>query len=290
MAIPAPKAHLLDCLAEELSHVSGVLAVALGGSHARGTETPHSDLDIGLYYREAAAFRIDDIREIARRYSASGSPTVSDFYGWGPFVNGGAWIDNTVCKIDFLYRNLDQLEQIVADARRGEWTHSYDQHPPFGFRSVTTLGEIHCCRPLYDPDDILGALKAEVATFPPALKARIVQDSLGCAEFAFFFTRDAAASGDVPNAVASMTRIYHYLVQALFALNETYIVNDKRVFGEIDRFPLKPDRFGERLRAVLAAPGATPAALLASVGEFEMLFAETAALTDGAYRSKFGIG
>jgi hypothetical protein len=287
MTMQPEKAWLLGEIASALAKVADVEAVALGGSHARGTQGPESDLDIGIYYREAAPFRINDIRDIARSFSVSGSPTVTEFYGWGPFVNGGAWIDNAVCKVDFLYRNLDQLEQVVAAAGRGEWEHSFDQHPPFGFRSPTTLGEIHVCKPLYDPKDTLGALKAAVAIFPPALKARIVQDTLGCAEFSLLHARDFAKTGDVPNTVACLTRVHHYFVQALFALNGTYLLNDKRVMQEIATFTKKPIHFGARMSAILAAPGSDAEALAASVGRLTTIFVEMLACAGGAYKPKF---
>ena len=287
MTVPPEKARLLEEIASALAKVANVEAVALGGSHARGTHGPDSDLDIGIYYREATPFRIADIRDIARSFSASGSPTVTELYDWGPFVNGGAWIDNAVCKIDFLYRNLDQLERIVAAARRGEWTHSFDQHPPFGFRSVTTLGEIHIGKSLRDPKNVLTSLKARVAIYPPALKACVVQDTLWLAEFSFRLARDFAKTGDVPNTVASMTRIYHYLVHALFALNETYFLNDKRVLEEIEHFAKKPPDFGARVSVVLAAPGGNAEKLGASLERLKTLFAETVGLADGAYAPKF---
>ena len=287
MTIPAEKARLLDEIAALLATVPNVAAVALGGSHARGTHGPASDLDIGLYYREASPFAVVDIREIARRLSASGSPTVTGFYDWGPFVNGGAWIDNAICKVDFLYRNLDQLERIVAAAERGEWQHSFDQQPPFGFRSVTTLGEIHYGQPLYDPDNVLGPLKSDVAFFPPALKARIIRDTLGCAEFSFQSARAFGGTSDLPYMVGCMTRIYHYLIQALFALNETYFMNDKRALKEIEAFAKKPADFGARISAILAAPGDSAEKLGASLGKLEMLFVETIALADGVYPPKF---
>jgi predicted nucleotidyltransferase len=287
MTMPPEKARLLEEIASALAKVPNVEAVALGGSYARGTHSPGSDLDIGIYYREAAPFPIADIRDIARVFSVSGSPTVTEFYEWGPFVNGGAWIDNAVCKVDFLYRNRDQLERIVATARRGEWTHSFDQHPPFGFRSVTTLGEIHCGRPLYDRDNVLGPLKSDVTLFPPALKARIVRDTLGCAAFSFQSAHAFGGTSDVPYMVGCMTRIYHYLIQALFALNETYFMNDKRVLKEIAAFAKKPADFGARISAILAAPGDSAEKLGASLGKLETLFAETVALADGAYAPKF---
>jgi predicted nucleotidyltransferase len=287
MSLPQAKARLLNDVAAALAGVPHLEAVALGGSHARGAGGPQSDLDIGLYYREAETFGIEDIQAIARRFSASGEPTVTGFYEWGPFVNGGAWIDNSVCKIDFLYRNLDQLVRIVEAAERGEWTHDFDQQPPFGFRSVTTLGEIHVCRPLHDPRDVLAPLKARVAVFPPALRSRIVQDALWGADFSFQFARNFAASGDVPNTVACMTRIVHYLVQVLFALNETYFVNDKRALDEIEEFAAKPVNFGARVSAILAAPGASPNALRVSLDALKKLFAEVVSRTNGAYEPRF---
>ena len=39
----------LRSMADELSRVPGVHAVALGGSRARGTHRPDSDIDLGLY-------------------------------------------------------------------------------------------------------------------------------------------------------------------------------------------------------------------------------------------------
>jgi hypothetical protein len=285
--IPPAKAALLDEVTEALRAVPGVAALALGGSHARGTQTPESDLDIGLYYCQETPFSTENIREIARRYSPGADPTVTDFYEWGPFVNGGAWIANPVCKIDFLYGNLDQLDEIVATAQQGEWRHNFDQKPPFGFRTVTTLGEIHYCKPLHDAKKLLVPLKARVAHFPPTLKKTIVQDVLWAAEFSFVMARGFAESGDVPNTVGCMTRIFHYLVQALFALNEAYFMNDKRVLAEIKTFARKPHGFGATMTSVLSAPGSTPEALGISLEKLEAIFAETAKLADGTYRPKF---
>jgi hypothetical protein len=279
--IPPAKAALLAQLLKALKTVPDIAAIALGGSHARGTHTPTSDLDVGLYYFEHSPFDIEAIRKIARQFASSGEPTVTGFYEWGPFVNGGAWIENSVCKIDFLYRNSMQLARTIAEAENGIWNHSFDQQPPFGFRSVTTLGEIHCCKSLYDPTIWLAAQKKRVARYPVKLKQRIVQDTLWAAEFAFIHADIFARSGDVPNSVACMTRIFHYLVQALYALNETYFVNDKRDLDEIAKFSRNPANFGARISAILAQPGGTPAALDVSLRNLRTLFQETTALSDG---------
>jgi hypothetical protein len=36
-------------------------------------------------------------------------PVVTGTYEWGPWVNGGAWIQTSAGKVDFLYKNLDQV-------------------------------------------------------------------------------------------------------------------------------------------------------------------------------------
>ena len=286
-SIPAAKSALLDQIVAALKTVPDMAAIALGGSHARGTHTPYSDLDIGLYYCEAGPFEIEAIRTIARRFASHGEPTVTGLYEWGPFVNGGAWIENSTCKIDFLYRNLDQLDRIVKEAKDGTWSHSFDQQPPFGFRSVTTLGEIHCCKALFDPAGALATLKADVAIYPPRLKARIVQDCLWLAEFSFLYADNFARDGDVPNTVACMTRIFHYLVQTLYALNEAYFISDKRDLTEIAKFNRCPANFGERIGAILGHPGRTPPELDTSLRKLEVLFHETVLLAEGAYTPRF---
>jgi hypothetical protein len=287
--VPDAKAKLSDDIVVALGGIPGLVAIALGGSHARGTHTPDSDLDLGLYYREAEPFAIADIERIARRFSQSGKPTVCGFYEWGPFVNGGAWIDNATSKVDFLYRNLDQLERTLRDAEAGKWEHSFDQQPPFGYRTVTTLGEISCCKPLFDPKGELAALKARVQTFPPALKTHIVQSALWAAEFSFTFAETFVRDGDVPNAVGCLTRIFHYLVHALFALNDAYLVNEKREAREIAGFTLCPQDFYARASAILGAPGRTSEELKRSIDEMHTLWRETAALTKGAYRSRYAL-
>lgn len=285
--IPLPKAALLDQMAAALCAVPDVVAIALGGSHARGTFGPDSDLDIGLYYREASPFAIADIAGIARRFSARGTPTVTEFYAWGPFVNGGAWIDNAVCRIDILYRNLDQLARVVRAAHHGSWEHNFDQQPPFGFRTITTLGEISCCKPLHDPGNVLAPLKAAVAKFPSPLRQRVVADMLWGADFSFGFARNFARAGDVPNTVACMTRIFHYLVQALYALNEVYFLNDKRVLQEIATFATRPADFAARISAVLGRPGNDADTLSKSIVVLREIFDETVALAGHGYRPKY---
>lgn len=114
---------------------------------------PDSDVDIGIYYREASPFSVAQVRSVAERFCTVGSvPVVTGTYECGLWVNGGAWIRTPVGEVDFLYRNLDRAQKVVEEGRRGIWRHDYDQQPPYGFRSVVYFGETFICVPLHEPE------------------------------------------------------------------------------------------------------------------------------------------
>jgi predicted nucleotidyltransferase len=58
--------ELLKQLAGSLASIPDVLAVALGGSFARGATHPDADIDIGIYYSETWPPKIEKFRALAR--------------------------------------------------------------------------------------------------------------------------------------------------------------------------------------------------------------------------------
>jgi hypothetical protein len=260
--------------------------VVLGGSYACGFARPDSDVDIGLYYRDTAPLPVEEIRRAAAAICSPGTaPVVSGLYEWGPWVNGGAWIQTPAGKVDFLYKNLTQVQTVIEDAQRGNWRYDYDQQPPYGFRSIVYLGETSISIALYDPEGVISKLKQDVAEYPEPLRRRIVQDTLWGAEFALWICRKFAASGDVYNAAGCMTRVAHSLVQAIFALNRRYFVSDKYARRLIESFALRPRDFMPRLSAVLANVGE----LGRSTEELYALWAEVVELTAGEYRPRYDV-
>jgi hypothetical protein len=287
--LPENKRLLLQQAVEQLAGVPGMAAVVLGGSYASGAQHAHSDLDIGLYYEQDRPFSIDDIQRVAGALAGGGQVTVTGFYEWGAWVNGGAWIHTPHGKVDFLYRNLGQVRRTIEEAHRGISHHDYDQQPAYGFYSVIYLAETHICIPLYDPHGLIAALKHQVERYPPRLKQSIIANSLWSAEFTLLHARGFAARGDIYNTAGCLARAAADLTQALFALNERYFIRDKQVLETIAGFPVLPPGYIGQIERILSHPGATPAELAETVGELERAWSGVVALPGVGYEPKFRV-
>lgn len=262
-------------------------AIVLGGSYASGTHHEKSDMDVGLYYFEARPFSISEIKTIAEGISVDGKPTVTDFYGWGAWVNGGAWIHTPVGKIDFLYRNLDQVQQTIAEAQQGIYYHDYDQQPTHGFYSVIYLAETQICIPLYDPELLIDRLKCSIEIYPPRLKQKVIADSLWAAEFTLLHALGFAAQGDIYNTVGCLARAASNITQALFALNEKYFLRDKQVLDTVARFSNLPPAYIPHINRILACPGSTVQELTKTVIDLEQAWQNVISLPGVQYEPKF---
>ena len=287
--ISGEKRALLADLTGQLSRIPGMAAVVLGGSYASQTQHAGSDLDIGLYYREAQPFSIADIRRTAESISADRTPTVTNFYEWGAWVNGGAWIHTAQGKVDFLYRSLEHVQRTIDEAQQGITHHDYNQQPPYGFYSVIYLAETQICIPLYDPDGQIAGLKHQVTAYPPKLKQRIVADTLWNAEFTLLNAQGFAAQGDVYNTVGCLTRAAGKMTQALFALNERYFIRDKQVMKTMAAFSVLPEGYIAQVNQILARPGSTPDELARAVSDLGQAWRGVAALAGDLYQPKFNL-
>lgn len=102
-------------VADRLAGLPAVEAVGLGGSRAQGTHRADSDWDFAVYYR--GDFDPAHLRDL-------GWPgEVSEIGEWGGVFNGGAWLRVDGRPVDVHYRDLDDVEFRVSEARAGrfEW-------------------------------------------------------------------------------------------------------------------------------------------------------------------------
>ncbi len=280
MRLTDDKQKLLDDITNELKQVDGVKAIVLGGSYAIGMATESSDLDIGIYYFEPNPFDIEKIRSIAKKYAYKEQPTVTGFYEWGPWVNGGAWISTASGEVDFLYKNIDQIIRTIDNAQNGIWENNFEQQPPYGFSSIIFLSETQCSLPLYDPDDIIKELKESVKQYPKKLKKSVIQQSLWSAEFTIWQAEKFAVNNDTFNTLGCLTRATKSIVMALFAINELYPLGDKRAVNILEQAKIRPESLTSKIDKILCC---SKDSLKNNVSVLRKLFDQTVALADGAY-------
>ena len=276
---------LIEAVAARLSRIDGVTAVVLGGSRARGTAQPNSDIDFGLYYLPGHPPSVDALRRLAHALDDRHAPEAVTVPGeWGPWVNGGAWLQIGGHRVDWLYRDLSLVKRTIAQCRAGIHTCDYQPGHPHGFHNHMYVAELHHCVVLRDRTDVLTRLKAKTTPYPPLLKRVVIERHIWEADFSLQIARKAATRFDATYVGGCLYRAVACMVQALFALNERYFMNEKGSVALVDTFAQRPARFAEVVNAVSAQPGNTPAALGASIDRLDALRATCADLCNQALR------
>ncbi|BAJ26972.1 MULTISPECIES: nucleotidyltransferase domain-containing protein [Kitasatospora] len=265
----------LERIAERLARVAGVVGVCLGGSRARGAHGPGSDYDLGLYYRPGE-LDTGALRETAAELC--GRPVeVSEPGDWGPWVDGGAWLDIGPARVDWLYRDVRRVRHYAAEARHGRYVSGQQAGHPYGVPSYAYLGELALARVLADPDGELAALRGEVAQFPAELARTVETDAGWEVPFALANARKGAKRGDAGYVAGCLFRAVGLLAHALHARAGQWLVNEKGAIAEAGRLPCAPPEFELRAQRLFAFGGTDPESLAAVLDAADGLAAEVLA-------------
>ncbi|WP_245194662.1 nucleotidyltransferase domain-containing protein [Kitasatospora phosalacinea] len=265
----------LGRMAGRLARVGGIVGVCLGGSRARGAHAPGSDYDLGLYYRPGE-LDTGALRELAA--DLCGSPVeVTEPGGWGPWVDGGAWLDIGPARVDWLYRDVERVRHYAAEARRGRYESGQQPGHPYGVPSYSYLGELALARVLADPAGELTALRAEVAQFPEELRRTLEADAAWEAPFALANARKGAKRGDAAHVAGCLFRAVGLLVHALHARAGRWVVNEKGAIASAGRLPCAPPEFERRAQELFRFAGTDPVSLAAALDSADALTAEVLA-------------
>jgi hypothetical protein len=130
----------------------------------------------------------------------------------------------------------------------------------------------------YDPDAIIAHLKTKVASYSLALKQAICKNFLWSARFTLDNAYKPAARGEVYMVAGCLARAIHCLVQVLYALNETYYISEKQLARDVAAFGVLPERFLERVYAILGKVGIGSERLQEALKEVEALYDDVARL------------
>ncbi|MBM7490911.1 hypothetical protein JOD64_002133 [Micromonospora luteifusca] len=258
-------------LPDRLCAVEGVVAVALGGSRARGEQRPDSDWDLGLYYRGELDVRA--LRAVAVTVADDTDVALTAPGGWGPWVDGGGWLRVGGTAVDWIYRDLDRVHRIWTDCRTGRFEVGVQAGHPLGFYSSAYVGEVALCQVLADPTGELARLKEQAREYPPALADALVA---GGWEAGFLLAGAAKAStaGDSGYVAGCLFRAVGVLAQVLHARAGRWLVNEKGMIAAAGRLPGAPPDFERRAQALLGAVGRSPAELAATISAARELVSE----------------
>lgn len=273
--------HLASALSEGLARLPGVAAVVLGGSQATGEADQESDIDIGIYYRHESPPDVEALQSFARQVDDRGSEAHLTRVGeWGPWINGGAWLVVKGQRVDWLYRDVGDVQLAISSARAGLISSHYQPGHPHAFHNYIYAGEVHYARPLYDGDGVLDALKQLTDPYPPELKEAIVKKFLWEGRFSLDTARKSAARGDVTYVAGCIYRTAMCLVQVLFAANGRYCINEKRAVTTAGSLPLSPPGFASTITDCWTGLVADPVGLGARLDGLEQLTTLVAELVE----------
>jgi predicted nucleotidyltransferase len=267
--------EILTRVVARVSKIEGVQAIVLGGSRARGTADERSDIDLGIYYDgkhpfstkalEAAAQELDD------RHSDN---LVTSFGDWGPGVNGGGWLQVRGHHVDFLYREIGAVRDAIEECIAGHPRSIYQLGHPLGFHIQIYAGEVHVCRPIFDPANAIGELRTLINEYPEKFRTATVTKHLFDAEFEIAIAAKPAERGDVMYVAGCLFRAAGFMTLVLYALNRRFYLNEKGAFAESRGFSIKPARFHDIVARVLGQVGTTATQMSANVVGFQSLAAK----------------
>ena len=259
-------------LAASLIEVPGVTGVLLGGSRARGAQTPDSDWDLGLYYR--APLDLDALRECAREY---GGPTaqLTEPGEWGPWVDGGGWLTVDGSAVDWIYREVDRVSRACDDAERGHYEFHAQTGHPLGVPSFSYAGEVALGVILADPTGELAALQRRARDFPAALTEALV-DGLWEADFLVGLARKAVPRADSGYVAGCLFRLAGVCAHALHGAAGRWLINEKGAVAAAAALSGAPPRFREQVDAMFSCVDGDPLHLTAALETAGDLVLETA--------------
>ncbi|KRV46682.1 DNA polymerase subunit beta [Wenjunlia vitaminophila] len=247
---PHDDTSFLAHVTSRLAALPRVEAVALGGSRATGTHRPDSDWDFAVYYR--GAFSVESVRALGWPGEVSG---IGD-WGGGVF-NGGAWLHVGDRRVDLHYRDLDDVEHHVAEARQGRFSVERLLFHLAGIPTYLVVAELAVNRVLH------GALPRP--EYPDALRRSARERWWGDARLTLAYARAAHAErghlGDCAGAIATAAC---QTAHAVMAARGQWVTNEKTLL----------ERAGLRgVDDVLAGLSPEPEALTAALDEAAALFA-----------------
>lgn len=272
---------IISLISSELENVPGVVGVVLGGSRARGTNHPDSDIDIGIYYDESEGFKVSEISKIAAKIDDEHRENIITSLGeWGPWVNGGGWLIVQGYHVDFIFRDIKRVSQVIDDCLKGKVYSNYQTGHPYAYVNVMYMGEIAACKVLVDSKNNISELKAKTIPYPRKLKNAITGCYMFEALFSLIFAKANIDKDDISYVCGHCFRSISCLNQVLFALNEEYCINEKKAVRMINGFKIKPQDYKIKIDEIITLISSNKDNTIKAVDKLQGLVNETKSLIE----------
>ncbi len=241
--------------ADALASLPGVRAVALGGSRASGTARPDSDWDFAVYYRGTRGPAGGPQFDPGSLRTLGWPGEIFPIGGWGGGVfNGGAWLRAGDRRVDVHYRDLDDVEHHLAEARAGRFRIERLLFHLAGVPTYIVVAELGLHRVLH------GSLPRP--QYPGELRRRAPARWWGDARATLDYARSAyAARGELAGTAGAIATAAYQGAHGVLAARGEWVTNEKTLLdraglrgadGILAELSPKPGRL---VRAVDAAAG-----------------------------------
>ena len=256
----------IEKVTRAFAEIACVQAIVLGGSRSTNTATEQSDIDIGIYYRKDL-LDYKALNRGAKSLDDSGRDGLVCKDGeWGKWVNFGAWLVVDGHHVDLIFRDWDRVLASVEATDTGAFSCHYQPGHPHAFLDVMYRGELASCKTLYAASEEFLRHKKHAQIYPPALKKALIDYFLFEGEFSCKFAEKSVKTEDLYYTAGQIFRAISALNQVLFALNEKWLLNEKKAVFRIACFPLSPPNYGDKVERIFSILGSSSSDAVEATG------------------------